>query len=141
MLNLYRPWEETSQTPYDWMLEHCEKYAISKEQILANAIEVKHDLEGIPEDCGVYFLIVDGEIDYVGKANQINYRIADHIRARKKENGWRLPVFYISWIIGMPELFVEYIENYYIHWLQPARNVKYSPISPITQKLLSRHAS
>lgn len=139
MLNIYRPWEETRQTPMGWMLENAEKFAISKEQILERAIDVTPDLEGIPDDCGVYFLITDGEIDYVGKSNQINIRIENHWRTRRREARDGRPKFKISWVVGMPELFVEDIENYYIYWLRPTRNNKYAPIYKVTQKLLSKH--
>ena len=66
--------------------------------------------------CGVYFIVVDGRVRYVGQARHVYARLAVH--AREKEPFERVTVIECS------PSDLDVIESFYIHRLRPEWNAK-----------------
>ncbi|OQW39155.1 MAG: hypothetical protein A4S08_07480 [Proteobacteria bacterium SG_bin4] len=109
------PWAGTGQDPLEWFRENFLRFAYSQKHILDHA--VPYELGDGPNRGGVYFLVAEEKIVYVGKANSVQARLIQHWRDRK--------LFSYYWCFGgMPELFVEDIETFYIYYLEPELNEK-----------------
>ncbi len=114
------PWKSTNQVPIEWFKDNFKNYIFSSFHIIENC--VPYELNDGPNKGGIYFLIQDQNIVYVGQSNAIYRRLIQHYKSDK--------LFTHYWCFGgMPEIFVEAIEGYYIH--------KYKP--PLNDKLLPPH--
>jgi hypothetical protein len=110
------PWEETGQIPLDWFRENLSRFLYSQNHILGHA--VPYELNDGPNKGGIYFLLVQGKVVYVGKSDSVQARLVQHWRSGKK--------FTHYWCFGgMPKIFVEHIESFYIYYLEPELNEKY----------------
>ncbi len=112
------PWESTRQAPIDWLRDNIARFQFSEQHIKKHA--VPYELGDGPNKGGVYFLLEDREIVYVGKAKSVHERLIQHSKDRAFTQYWAFG--------GMPELFVEDIETFYIYYLEPMLNEKYPPI-------------
>jgi len=67
-----------------------------------------------PAVCGIYFLVSEKKIIYVGMSNRIPRRIFQH-----RDN--MMPFDSLAWFEA-PEFFIKDIESYYIHRIEPPMN-------------------
>jgi hypothetical protein len=112
------PWKLTRQSPFDWFKDNFPKFMVTQDHILRN--RKKYVPGKSPLYSGIYFLIFDGLIVYVGKSNHFDRRFIQHYKTGLE--------FGEYWTIGgIPELFVEAVEAFYIHAADPFFNIKYPP--------------
>ena len=110
------PWAETGQIPLLWLRENFLRFAYSQNHIQECA--VPYDLGDSPNKGGIYFLLAERRVVYVGKSSSVQARLIQHRRGGKQ--------FSHYWCFGgMPELFVEHIEMFYIYYIEPELNDKY----------------
>lgn len=76
-----------------------------------------------PRDTGIYFLILDTKIQYVGIANIIYQRLLQHAH----RNSERRYFTHYSWFGDIPDIWLPTVENYYIHHINPEWNNKILP--------------
>lgn len=112
------PWAERGQKPDEWFRANTHRFLFNGEHVLASA--VAYELGDGPNCGGVYFLIYQNEIVYVGISCDISARLVQHWRDGR--------AFDRYWCIGgLPEGFAHLVETFYIHVLQPVGNEKYPP--------------
>jgi hypothetical protein len=112
----FTPWEHTGQSPIDWMAENLDHYILSKEKIIESGIPIKG--VNISARPGVYFLMRDNEIIYVGISKQIDRRVWQH-----KDK--LMPFNRVAWLTWIPEMYLASVEAYYIYEFRPKLNNKY----------------
>lgn len=84
-----------------------------------------HGLNVGPNGEGVYFLFLDDDLVYVGQSK--------HIRSRLHRHGYPTPCrIHEGWFnnyaaIWVPQWFLDSVESFYIHYLDPPRNEKLPP--------------
>lgn len=107
--------DEAYPIPRDWLAANAGQFYVGKNEILAAAVDEFPDL-GYEFFCGIYFLILDDQIEYVGASKNISKRISEHawVRPMKAKVAW----------IETPEWCVYYVESFYINELRPRRNAK-----------------
>lgn len=105
--------------PNEWLRANAKRFHFTDQQILDAAVTEFHapDLPPMARCYGIYFLISNKEIIYVGMSKSIDERIDMH---RKN----RMPFDSFSWFEA-PELYLRAIEAYYIHRIQPPLNNDY----------------
>lgn len=113
------PWEGTGQIPIEWFRKHFPRFLYSETHILSQAMP--YEINDGPNRGGIYFLVEQTKIIYVGKANSVRARLVQHWTDKK-------PFTHYWCLGGMPALFVEDIETFYIYYLEPCLNEKYPPI-------------
>jgi len=86
---------------------------LGKEDIISGSLQL-HDAKS----CFVYFLIMDGDIVYIGKSVSFNNRIKDHIRTGM--------VFDSVFLLHISESELDEIERVYIEAYKPRYNVVYA---------------
>ena len=84
------------------------KSMVSIENVLENAISYD-------QTCGIYFLVKDSEILYVGQSVCVFTRIRTH------ENGGRIKFNRIAWVECNKE-HLDILESLYIHMFKPSMN-------------------
>lgn len=103
--------DEAYPVPLDWFKAHCSRFYFTDAEILAAAVNVWP-----AQTSGVYFLVRDGEIVYVGQAKNIRQRIEQHDDSGKIFDA-------IAWLEA-PLLFLNDIEAYYIYRIRPRENIR-----------------
>ena len=98
----------------EWIEENLERFVFPVDRILGEAKEYSwYDRDG--EGCGIYFLIYNNEIVYVGKGVDICQRLQRHWKTK--------PAWTHFWSFeGVPTEYLEQVEYFYIKWLNPALN-------------------
>lgn len=104
--------------PQDWLRANACRFYFTYEQIVTAAND---DYESVDNCPGIYFLVRNCEIVYVGLSVQISSRIAKH---RVTKGGWDLH----AWFEAPPD-HLKAIESYYIHRFTPILNGYYPPKS------------
>jgi len=110
------PHKQAGQKLVDWFNENFHRFIYPPYWIISNA---KHYSQGSGMlRGGVYFLLQDNKIRYVGQSYSVSERLNFHYEKRIKE--WNS-----FWCFGgIPKDWVEQIESFYIHTLQPEYNRK-----------------
>lgn len=126
----WAPWRETLDAPYIWMTKNLDRYIFPKEEIISSAMSV--DGLEVTQDRGVYFLIQDKQVIYVGLSNNIERRTCQH-----KDKGVRFT--HISWITWIPDLFIDSVESFYIYEFQPPLNNKYYSLCSVLCEYAERY--
>lgn len=105
--------------PIEWLKANAKRFHFTEKQILDAAVKEFHapDLPPMARCYGIYFLIRNKEIVYVGMSRDIPGRIDQH-----KENG--MPFDSFAWFEA-PENFLRDIEAYYIRRIKPFLNNDY----------------
>lgn len=111
--------DSTYRIPDEWLKANAERFHFTDEQIINSAVSEfsAPDLPEMASCYGVYFLIENKEIVYVGQSNDINTRLTQH-----RENGIVFESF--AWFEA-PQPYLRAIESYYIHRIQPRLNYDY----------------
>lgn len=121
------PWKVSKKIPNTWFAENIHNFLYSPSHITREAIPYETN-EG-PWASGLYFLLRNDEILYVGKSVEILRRMNQH-----KEKGWP---FNRYWCFGgLPELYIEHVEAFYIHAFEPPLNCKYPIPHPVIAPLI-----
>lgn len=121
------PWLTALTIPDDWFAANIYEFLYSWDHVVQEALPYKIN-EG-PWAAGIYFLLNGSTITYVGKSVEILKRLNDH---RKK--GWEFDRY---WCFGgIPELYIEYVEAFYIHVFTPLYNDKYPYLHNVAQPLV-----
>jgi len=120
-------------SPVAWMLANKERFVFPLERI-AEARK-PYNWDDTPDDSGVYFLFLEDQLQYVGRARYISNRL-DHHRYPNRPS--RVPAeWFDSWsAIWAPDEMAKHVECYYIHKLKPPRNIDYPPIWDIAKEWL-----
>lgn len=120
-------WEHTGQAPIEWFKENFSRFIFSPQHIVKKS--VPYELNDGPNKGGVYFLLDKNKIVYIGVSNSIYRRLVQHFNKK-------LPFTHYWCFGGMPEMFVEAIESYYIHKFKPSLNEKYPIPHEVVQTYL-----
>jgi hypothetical protein len=83
---------------------------------LVDAAYLKANSTTFEKVCGVYFLMLDGDVVYIGQSINCNYRISVHISGGKKE-------FDGCYIIRAEPETLDNLEAQYIHKFKPRYNM------------------
>lgn len=114
----FRPWLETGENDIDWMVSNLDKYIFDKNAIIGAAQNYSYAHNpGMGPQPGVYFLIKDERVVYVGLSKYISNRVKEH-------HTKFMPFNRVAWIGGIPEQFLETMEVYYIYEFEPPLNNK-----------------
>lgn len=117
------PWQQAKEVPDVWFAENIGRFLFSRSHIVREAVPYAVN-EG-PWKSGLYFLLCDDEVLYVGKSVEIMRRMNQH-----KAKGWP---FNRYWCFGgIPELYIEHVEAFYIYAFEPPLNEKYPIPHPVT---------
>ena len=123
------PWRAQKLVPIEWLRRNFHSFVHSPELILERA-EPYEWMAG-PHSRGIYFLILDNKIVYTGKSIYIRTRLRQHLDAEME--------FTHFWCFdGVPELFLDEVESYYIHLLRPTFNRKFDPPGEIASTFLEK---
>jgi len=109
------PWERPTHVEA-WVRSMVESFQFWPEEVVRRFR--KYDpTESHPRVSGIYFLGLEEDIGYVGKATCVDDRLLAHHRAGKD--------FTHYWaIINVPVIAIDHIEAFYIRWLNPPLNRK-----------------
>lgn len=91
---------------------------MNKEQILANAKKLQ-------TTCGIYFLILEERIVYIGQSVNIEVRVHSHIKSGKRFDSYS--------VIECEEKDLFKLEAEFIHKFRPENN-QYFPLDPKPSK-------
>jgi hypothetical protein len=112
LLHTEQPWAGGS--PRDWFHRHAHEFLYAPEYIAACAQPYEFT-PALLDECGIYFLLIDDEIYYVGMSKSIGDRVEQHRCAGIPFNRW----FFIH---SIPSLFVRNVELFYLHTFAPRGN-------------------
>jgi hypothetical protein len=99
-----------------WIAENLPSWMLSEQQIYERSVSRDERVTG---DRGIYFLLSQGRVCYVGKSSCIRSRVANHI-----DRG--VSFDRVSAIRGLPEWAMDEVEQCYIARLDPALNLERS---------------
>lgn len=108
--------DEVYRIPDDWLEANARRFHFTDDQII-NAAVAEFEAPNLPTCArcyGIYFLIEDKRIIYVGQSTSIDNRIHRH-----RKNGVCFDSF--TWFEA-PELYLKTIEAYYIRRIDPPLN-------------------
>lgn len=114
--------------PEDAFLGRCEKFILEPGEISGVSEPyhfVKFDYSLRP---GIYFLFQDERMVYVGKATDLEMRLKQHYRSKEFNR--------VTYVTGIPSMFMEDVEAFYIHAATPDQNCYYPPKSRIVESML-----
>lgn len=101
--------------PLDWLKANCRRFYYTEAEIMTAASS-----DSIPDYVGgIYFLVCNNKIVYVGQSKNISHRIGEHVDSGRKFNK-------VAWFEA-PALFLTDIEMYYIERINPEWNVRRLP--------------
>ena len=121
------PWKLGAEIPDAWFSKHVYQFLYSPTHIAREA--ELYALNSGPWKSGLYFLLINDEIVYVGKSVEIMRRLNQH-----KNKGWSFNKY---WCFGgLPELYIEHVEAFYIHAFEPPLNEKYPIPHPVIAPLI-----
>jgi len=120
-----KPWLETGQTPAVWFEENFERFVFPDDYAVSSAVPYSYH-DG-PCESGVYFLIEDNRVVYVGKAANISKRLFAHYLSKRFTHYWCFG--------GIPDMFMEDVEAFYILRFAPPLNVKPGRCDPFVKWL------
>jgi hypothetical protein len=119
--------DEVYPKPGDWLKANVMRFYFTNEQIIEAARDdLFPDAINYTPYTGVYFMVKDGEIVYVGQSRNIQYRVSEHFWMRADGVAW----------FEAPRRFLDYLETFYIRRILPRNNVKipfydkYDPLLP-----------
>lgn len=108
--------DEVYRIPDDWLKANASRFHFTDDQII-NAAVAEFEAPNLPTYArcyGIYFLIEDKQIIYVGLSTCIDSRLHRH-----RKNGVGFDSF--TWLEA-PELYLKTIEAYYIRRIDPPLN-------------------
>ena len=122
------PWAAHGQKPEEWFRTNAHRFLFKREHVLASAVTYE---PGDGPNCGgIYFLIQQNEIVYVGISCDISARLVQHWRACR--------AFDQYWCVGgLPEGFAHLVETFYIYIFQPVGNDKYPPVDILIRPFIA----
>ncbi|PXW86801.1 hypothetical protein C8R34_11374 [Nitrosomonas sp. Nm84] len=124
------PWKVVDITPIKWLMQSYPKFLHTPDHILKNSVLYTYG-EG-PNKGGIYFLIQESEIVYVGQSNTIYNRLIQHRKSQL--------TFSHFWCFGgIPEMHLEDVELFYIYTLEPLLNNKYPPLYEPAKSFVKLH--
>ncbi len=100
--------------PIDWWEDNREKLLLSLGEMRRRS---QAWMPSAPDECGVYFLFFEGNLQYVGKSLSLARRFHEH------ESRRTVPVDAASWVL-CPEQFVVRLERDYWDAYKPMYNWK-----------------
>lgn len=105
----------------DWFHAHRQRFIVEVDRLP----RLPHKMNDGPWCEGVYFLFLGDELVYVGQAK--------YIRQRLNRHGYPPPQrHHVDWFdhyacLWAPRMYLDSVESYYIHRLDPPRNIKLPP--------------
>jgi hypothetical protein len=117
------------EIPVVWLEKNADKYIFTAKQIVEASIRYPNEVGYLFS--GLYFLVDEMQIVYVGIAKNISERLLQHYRSDK--------TFTHIFTIEFPEMVMPILEGFYIEALRPIYNVKYPPVYTLAQKLLKKY--
>lgn len=121
------PWKQTGEIPHDWFKNNVAKFIYQVSHIIKEA--VPYALNERPFASGIYFLFYEKEIIYVGQSGDIRNRMNQHW-----EKEWDIQYY---WCFGgIPKFYIEDVEAYYIHLIEPPLNIKYPILHEFVKPLV-----
>lgn len=115
---LRTPWVVEGVSPSLWLKCNWESFVKHPSQIVAASLPILEFWHRPYDEGGVYFLLLNGQITYVGMTVQsVEDRIESHSRNKAFD---AVSVIPIPW----GHHYVEMVESLYIEWLKPWDNVR-----------------
>lgn len=106
--------DQAHPKPDDWLKANAKRFHFTDAQIISAAKpQAEHGLN-YPQIWGIYFLVADGQIVYVGMSNHITRRVTQHA-----ERGLQFDA--VAWFEA-PAEYLQDIEAYYIGRIRPGLN-------------------
>jgi hypothetical protein len=105
--------DETYPIPCEWLKANASRFYFTDAQIL-DAAQPELRLSSKWDAGGIYFLIRNGKIIYVGKSHNLSLRINQHRRAGVDFDS-------LTWFEA-PQFYLRDIESHYIHRIKPSMN-------------------
>jgi len=94
---------------------------------------LRENAESFDRVCGIYFLMLDGEVVYIGQSTNCHGRIAGHQQQDHKE-------FDACYVIKTDQSSLTVLENLYINKFKPAHNKSTpAPAKKTAWGILQRH--
>lgn len=124
------PWKGLSIPPIKWLEQSYPRFLYTADHIVKNA--VPYALEEGPNKGGIYFLIQESDIVYVGQSDTIYRRLIQHRKAQ-------FPFSHFWCFGGVPQMFLEHVELFYIYALEPPLNNKYPPLDEPANSFVKSH--
>ncbi len=113
---LEQPWQALNISATEWADVHIHDYLFCHDYIINNSIPAESELT---REQGVYFLILDNLITYVGQSKDIYLRVEKHFYRKQFNKVFTLEI--------EQDLLIDNIEAYYIHKFEPHYNTSYPP--------------
>lgn len=110
--------DATYRVPFEWLKANAAAFHFSDAEIIQGQTD---SFRAVSNCAGIYFLLMDDEIIYVGLAKEIHRRMMAHYRKGVRWTGH-------AWFKA-PPIHLRSIECYYIHRIRPALNKSYPPVS------------
>jgi hypothetical protein len=131
--NAGEPWEEEGITAWEWLERNYERFLYSPSHICSAASPYPSRHKGATrrDPSGIYFLLSDGKIFYVGLSIHVFARIDQH-----RNEGMTFTHF---WYFKAPKLLLSEIELFYIHAFEPPLNIKYPPLNDPALRYVEKH--
>lgn len=108
-----RPWLAAGQAPIEWFEQNFRAFVFAPNHIVTSSQPYEPGRgDWAP---GIYFIIENSRIVYVGKSVNIARRLDSHYVGPKR--------FTHFWCFTMPELFLTHVESYYTNLLRPLYNI------------------
>ena len=119
---------EGTACPEDAFVEQAEKFILEPAELLE--VSAEYHLLKFPYsfEPGIYFLFQDERMVYVGKASSLEQRLRQHYQTKKFNR--------VTYLTGIPPLFLEEVEAFYIHAATPDFNLSYPPKSRVCKAML-----
>lgn len=124
------PWEEKRESPASWFEREAPRILVTPDALRASALPYAKG-EG-SSNPGIYFILNEGRIIYVGKAVNISLRLWEHFYASP------FTLQHFNELSPLPPLMLAWFEAFYIFYLDPEHNARYRMPSPIVERLVAR---
>ena len=98
----------------EWIKENGRRFLFDVDHIVSSAIDYRQIRDH--QHPGIYFLLLDGNIVYVGKSTNIYWRVWQHFSEK---------MFSDVFCFEAPEAALDFIESYYINTMRPLLNSKF----------------
>ena len=106
-----------TQPPLEVLRRSLYKYIFTAQHIIEEAQDYP---SGDFDFCGLYFLVLNNDLRYIGISNHVARRLWQHSKDESKD-------FNRVFAFEAPEQFLARIEELYIWWLDPPDNVRRDP--------------
>lgn len=114
--------------PEDTFLDYAYDFILEPQELEAVAETYRCTKFPYSLKPGIYFLFLDDRMVYVGKATDLCLRLRQHYMDKRFNR--------VAYVTGIPEMFIEDVEAFYIHAATPDLNRQYPPKGRVCRAML-----